>query len=79
MFMDSRVDIFERNGTFQEYLDVAHLRHPLETLDRRGVRYVLFERQAPLVLLLKATGAWTVRYEDTTAVLLERRTTVPGR
>ncbi len=72
VFVDSRVDIFERNGTFKDYLDVTQLRHPLETLDRRGVRYVLFEREAPLVLLLKATGRWTVRYEDSTTVLLER-------
>ena len=72
VFVDSRVDIFERNGTFQEYLDVTQLRHPLEILQRRGIRYVLFERDAPLVLLLKATGRWSTLYEDATTVLLER-------
>ena len=77
MFVDSRVDIFERNGTFKDYLDVVQLRHPLEVLDRRGVRYVLFAREAPLVLLLKATGQWSVQYEDATAVLRERRSTGP--
>ncbi len=73
VFIDSRADIFERNGTFQDYLDVTQLRHPLATLDRRGIRYVLFERDAPLVLLLKATGRWITLYEDTTTVLLERK------
>ena len=72
VFVDSRVDIFERNGTFKDYLDVTQLRHPLETLDRRGIRYVLFEPDAPLVLLLKATGRWNTLYEDTSSVLLER-------
>ncbi len=72
VFVDSRVDIFERNGTFQDYLDVAQLRHPFETLDRRGIQYVLFERRAPLSLLLKSTGRWKTLYEDSTTVLLER-------
>ncbi len=72
LFLDSRADLFERNGRFRDYLDVTQLRHPLETLDSRGVQYVLYQRKAPLVLLLRATGKWRVLYEDATTILLER-------
>ena len=73
VFIDSRVDIFERNGTFADYLDAARLKRPFEVLDKHHVQYVLFGRDTPLVLLLKATREWNVRYEDATTVLLERR------
>ncbi len=73
VFIDPRMDIFERNGTLQDYLDVVRLKRPTEVLGRYHVRYVLFGRDTPLVLLLKATHEWQVRYEDATTTLLERR------
>ncbi len=73
VFIDPRMDIFERNGTLQDYLDVVRLKRPMEVLAKYHVRYVLFGRDTPLVLLLKSTRDWNVRYEDATTVLLERR------
>ena len=74
VFIDPRMDIFERNGTLRDYLDVVRLKRPIEVLDRYRVRYVLFGRDTPLTLLLKTSHAWDVRYEDATTVLLERHT-----
>jgi len=72
VFVDSRVDIFEYNGTFKDYLDVIHLKDSIEILNRQNIQYVLFEKDAPLVYLLKATHDWRVDYEDKTTTLLER-------
>ena len=72
VFVDSRVDIFEYNGTFKDYLDVIHLKNSLEILNKHDIRYVLFEKDAALVYLLKATRDWKVDYEDKTTILLER-------
>ena len=72
VFIDSRVDIFEYNGTFKDYLDIVRLNGSLSILDKYQIRYVLFERNAPLTYLLKATGLWKVDYEDDTTTLLER-------
>ena len=73
MFIDSRVDIFEYNGTLRDYLDVIHLKDSLAVLDKYSIRYVLFERDAPLPYLLKATNRWKIDYEDETTTLLERK------
>jgi len=74
VFVDSRVDIFEYNGTFKDYLDVIHLKGSAEILNRQNIQYVLFEKDAPLVYFLKATRNWKVDYEDKTTTLLERMT-----
>lgn len=72
VFIDSRVDIFEYNGTFKDYLDIVHLKDSLALLDKYRIRYVIFERDTPLVYLLMTTHEWKVDYEDQTAVVLER-------
>ena len=74
VFIDSRVDIFEYNGAFKDYLDIINLRNSIELLNKHDIQYVLFERKLPLVYLLKATHDWKVDYEDKTTVLLERIT-----
>jgi hypothetical protein len=74
VMIDPRADIFEYNGTFKDYLDAVHLKDTRAILDRYRIRYVLFERDAPLVTLLRQTPEWTVDYEDTTTILLERTT-----
>ncbi|MGI4756747.1 MAG: hypothetical protein ACRYGF_07855, partial [Janthinobacterium lividum] len=48
VFIDSRVDIFEYNGTFKDYLDVIHLNRSLELLDHYKVDYVFFGKDTPL-------------------------------
>ncbi len=72
VFLDSRVDIFEYNGTFRDYLDVIRLKDTLAILDRQQIRYVLFEREAPLTYFLEHSGGWKVNYQDETTILLER-------
>ncbi|ADW67532.1 hypothetical protein [Granulicella tundricola] len=72
VFIDSRVDIFEYNGTFKDYLDIVRLKDSLALLDRYQIRYVFFERDSPLIYLLKTTHHWKVDYEDNTSSLLER-------
>ena len=72
VFGDSRIDIFEYNGSFKDYLDIIRLTNPLALLDKYQIRYVLFESKSPLTYLLKVTGKWKVDYEDDTTVLLER-------
>jgi hypothetical protein len=72
VFVDSRVDIFEYNGTFKDYLDIIHLHDSLALLNKHHIRYVLFEKDAPLVYMLEHTGAWKIDYEDEATVLLEQ-------
>jgi hypothetical protein len=75
VFIDSRMDIYERNGTLRDYLDIIQLQHPLELLECYRVRYVLFEKETPLVYLLQQTHAWKPDYDDGKVILLERSST----
>ncbi len=72
IFIDSRVDIFEYAGIFKDYLDLIRLKDSLKILDKYKIRYVLFERDAPLVYLLQQTHAWKIDYQDKSTILLER-------
>jgi hypothetical protein len=72
VFMDSRVDIFEYNGIFKDYLDLVQLRGSLAILDKYQIRYVLFRKQSPLSYLLQHNSGWKIDYQDTTAILFER-------
>ena len=73
VFIDSRVDLFERNGAFKDYLDAAHIVNSFAILDKYDIQYVLFRRDTPLVYLLSHTSGWTIDYQDETTVLLERK------
>jgi hypothetical protein len=73
VFVDSRVDIYEYNGTLKDYLDLIGIKDPLAILDRRKIQYVYFYKDEPLVYLLKQTGKWDVQYEDNVSILLKRR------
>src|ERR1700733_245332 len=53
VFMDSRVDIFEYNGTFKDYLDIAHLKDSIALLNKHEIKYVLFPKDAQLITLLQ--------------------------
>ncbi len=72
VLMDSRFDIFEYAGVFKDYLDAFRLKNTLPILDKYKIRYVLFERDAPLVYMLQQTHAWKVDYQDQATILLER-------
>src|ERR1017187_1055 len=76
-FVDSRVDIFEYNGVFQDYLDIMGVKRPLELFDKYHIRYVLYEKDTPLAYLLLHNPGWKTNYDDGTTVLLERIGTTP--
>jgi hypothetical protein len=72
VFVDSRVDIFEYNGTLKDYLDLIGLKEPLAILDKRQIQYIYFKPDDHLVYLLRHTGGWDVLYEDQNSILLKR-------
>lgn len=72
VFVDSRVDIFEYNGTLKDYLDLIGIKEPLAILDRRKIEYVYFKPSDPLIYLLRQTGKWDVLYEDQVSIVLKR-------
>jgi hypothetical protein len=78
VFIDSRADIFEYNGTFKDYLDIIRIKNSLGLLDKYKIRYVLYEKDSPLVYLLQHAGGWATDYQDERVILLERVTSVPG-
>ena len=78
VFVDSRVDIFEYNGTFKDYLDIVRIQNTMELLDQHQIRYVLFEKDTPLIYLLQKAGGWKVDYDKGNVILLERIGAVPG-
>ena len=72
VFIDSRVDVFERNGVLADYLHAIRIEGSLQILDKYSIQYVLFENHRPLTYLLQHTPGWKVDYEDKTAILFER-------
>jgi len=72
VFIDSRVDVFERNGVLADYLHAVRIKDSLRILDKYSIQYVLFENHRPLSYLLRHTPGWKMDYEDNTAVLFER-------
>ncbi len=72
VFIDSRVDVFERNGMLADYLHAIRIEDSLQILDKYSIQYVVFENDRPLTYLLRHTPGWKVEYEDKTAILFER-------
>lgn len=72
VFIDSRIDIFEYNGVFADYLDAMGGKNTLEILDKYNIRYVLYSRESTVAYLLMHNPGWKIDYQDGTAVLLER-------
>lgn len=72
VFVDSRADIFERHGVLADYLDAIRLKNTFSILDKYSIRYVLFQKDTPLVYVLRHVPGWKVDYEDKTTVLLEK-------
>lgn len=72
VFIDSRIDIFEYNGVFADYLDAMGGKNTLELLGKYRIRYVLYQQESPLAYLLMHNSGWKVDYKDGTTVLLER-------
>lgn len=77
VFIDSRIDIYEYNGVFADYLDALGIKNTLEILNKYHIRYVLFPRESAVAYLLMNNIGWKMRYQDQTTVLLERSETGP--
>lgn len=71
-FIDSRADIFEYVGVFQDYLDAITLKDSLAVLDKHRIRYVLMPPRVPLTYLLKHNPGWKVVFDDEVTTILER-------
>ena len=85
-FVDSRVDIFEYAGVFEDYLtlmgaDMAQHR-PDAILQKYNIRYVLFppaDSKNPLhmggglVYVLQQDPHWKTIYKDNVCVLLQKQ------
>jgi hypothetical protein len=71
-FIDSRTDIFEYNGTLQDYLNIAHLVRSQEILDRYKVSYVLYPSDSPLTYFLSSNPQWVRIYGDSQAAIYRR-------
>lgn len=78
VFIDSRIDIFEYNGVFADYIDTVRIKNPLELLDRYRIDAVLFEQDTPLTYLLLRTPGWEITWQDTRTVLFRRTNTRRG-
>jgi hypothetical protein len=72
VMIDSRVDIFEYQGVFADYLDAVRLKDTFAVFDKYGIRYVVFPRETPLVYVLEHSPGWKIDYEDGTTAVLER-------
>ena len=72
-FIDSRVDIFEYNGTLRDYLGTIHLDDSLAMLDKYKIQNVFIPTQSPLAYLLFHTTGWQPTYKDNVAVLFTRK------
>jgi len=77
VFIDSRIDIYEYNGVFADYLDALGIKNTLEILDKYRIRYVLFRKENSVAYLLMNHSGWRSLYQDETTVLLERTSPVP--
>src|SRR5262249_10848931 len=85
-FIDSRVDIFQYAGVFDDYLTLMgadNLRHrPDQILQKYNIRYVLFppsesknplHAEGELVYILEQDPNWKTLYKDKVCILLERQ------
>jgi hypothetical protein len=76
-FVDSRTDIFDYKGVFQDHIDVIQLKNSQEILDRYQVSYVLFPAYTALAYYLGKVPEWELIYGDEQAVIF-RRVVKPG-
>jgi hypothetical protein len=74
--VDTRWDIFEHQGVFQDYLDIMRIKEPLKLLDKYRIDHVLVSESWPLAYLLERTPGWRVEKRegqgDDTYVLLAK-------
>jgi hypothetical protein len=65
-FMDSRNDVFEHHGIFQDFLAISNLGDPLRLLDSYRIDHVLIHANTPLSYLLERTKGWRIKTSEGT-------------
>jgi hypothetical protein len=78
VFIDSRMDIFEYAGVFEDYVKLMVFRDSPKILDEYRIRYVLFPPDAPLAMLLRQNPEWKVDFSGPVSTLLERAGPMPA-
>jgi hypothetical protein len=74
VFIDGRGDLYEVNGVFSDYLEVAQLKPAAFTvLQIYGIQSCLLNRREPLATVLAAQPGWQQLYSDDASVLYVRR------
>lgn len=66
VFMDSRNDVFEHHGVFQDFLAITNLGDPLRLLDAYRIDHVLIHANTPLAYLLERTKGWRIETSEGT-------------
>lgn len=66
VFMDSRNDIFEHHGVFQDFLAIEGLHDSLKLLDSYRIDHVLIHEGTPLAYLLEHSPDWRVTMSEGT-------------
>jgi len=64
VFIDSRVDIFEDEGVFKDYLDFIALENPNSIVDKYQIHYLLLSVKNPMVPFLQYDPRWKKTYRD---------------
>ncbi len=73
IFMDGHTHVFGEELT-KEYLDVTSLAPGWEsTLDKYAVGWIIIPTDSDLAQELETLSNWFVTYEDSTAVIFERK------
>jgi hypothetical protein len=74
VFIDGRGDLYEMNGVFTDYLEIANLKPNVFTvLQMYGIQSCLLDRNEPLATVLAAHADWRRLYSDGVSVLYVRR------
>jgi multisubunit Na+/H+ antiporter MnhB subunit len=71
-FVDSRVDIFEYAGIFQDYINLIGLKEPEAVLDKYRIQYVFFPPGEPLTYVLRHDPQWKEIYTGQVSVIFQR-------
>ena len=71
-FVDSRVDIFEYAGVFQDYINLLGLKDPDKILNKYKIQYVFFPPGEPLTYVLRHDPRWREIYTGQVSVIFER-------
>jgi hypothetical protein len=72
VFVDSRVDIFEDEGVFKDYLDFLGLENLDAIVNKYNIRYLLLSVKNPMVPFIQYDPKWKKTYKDSVSILFEK-------